>query len=258
MLAFSAPEEVGDPTLIANVTGFVEGVFAGIVAKYGKQVVQEIGEKLAFESNAAVQSYIAETTGSLIRNVNETTKRRIRKQIAAAIDANEGVAQIRTRIESVFSEAQGIRAQMIAVTESTRLTGYAADQAIIQSGVEFKEWIATLDGHTRDAHRSMDGQVVPRVGKFKAPSGEEAAYPGGFPSASLNIRCRCAVAAAFPTKSARTDMERRAIWNLREKKRREGEKEVFETFQKIFTMQGQAVLQKIKDIAGENDGRDSI
>lgn len=222
-----------------------------MVKRYGDEVVREIGERLAFENSIKVQQYVADSTANLIRNVNETTKKRIRRQMGVAFDNQETVAQIRDRIESVFVEASGYRARNIAVTESTRLTGFASDEAISQSGVQFKEWLATLDGSTRDAHSRMDGQVVTRGGKFVALGGATADHPGDFGIARLDINCRCAVVAAFPEKSARTEIERRAAWDAREKRRKRHEKEILELFQKFFTMQKEAVMQKVTDIAGE-------
>lgn len=252
ILTFTAPEEIDDPSLSADITGFLKGVFAKIVHKYGEQVVREIGEKIAFENSLEVQEYLGNSTASLIRNVNDTTKKRIRQQINEAFDSQEGVTEIRQRIEDVFTEASTTRARAIAVTESTRLTGYASAEAIDQSGVEYKEWMSTMDGNTRDAHAKMDGQVVPAGGKFTAPGGQHADHPGGFGIARLDINCRCAIAAAFPEKSAKamTDQERRELWGIREKTRTGAEKEILESFEKIFTMQRDAVLKKISDITG--------
>lgn len=171
------------------MTSFVFATFSSVVKRYGDAVVREIGERLAFENSIKVQQYVADSTANLIRNVNETTKKRIRRQMGIAFDNQETVAQIRDRIESVFVEASGYRAQSIAVTESTRLTGFSSDEAISQSGVQFKEWLSTLDGSTRDAHSRMDGQIVSRGSKFVAPSGQTTDHPGGFGIARLDINC---------------------------------------------------------------------
>lgn len=54
-----------------------------------------------------------------------------------------------------------------------------------------KEWMATLDGRTRDAHRELDGQKVPMDKPFKV-NGEEIMFPGD-PTAKayLVYNCRC-------------------------------------------------------------------
>lgn len=54
-----------------------------------------------------------------------------------------------------------------------------------------KEWMATLDGRTRDAHRELDGQKVPLDKPFKV-DGEEIMFPGD-PTAKARLvyNCRC-------------------------------------------------------------------
>ena len=61
-----------------------------------------------------------------------------------------------------------------------------------------KQWLATLDKRTRDAHRRLDGQEVPENKPFKI-DGEEIEYPGD-PTAPayLVYNCRCTVVTIFP------------------------------------------------------------
>ena len=67
----------------------------------------------------------------------------------------------------------------------------AAYEKAANQGLLFKRvWMATLDGRTRDRHRSLDGQKVDVDAPFKYGS-MEAMYPGGFGIASMDINCRC-------------------------------------------------------------------
>ena len=66
-------------------------------------------------------------------------------------------------------------------------------------GIEVqKKWLATLDGHTRDAHRDLDGQVRDvdkpfdsSIGKIRFP-GDATAFPG------LVWNCRCTLTYVYP------------------------------------------------------------
>lgn len=59
-------------------------------------------------------------------------------------------------------------------------------------GIKFKrEWIATLDSHTRDAHRHMDGQLRDVDEPFTSDLGK-IMYPGDRSANPANVwRCRC-------------------------------------------------------------------
>lgn len=58
----------------------------------------------------------------------------------------------------------------------------------------FKEWIATLDSHTRDTHKSLDGQSV-QVDTPFVIKGMEIMYPGDpHAKAELVYNCRCTMA----------------------------------------------------------------
>ena len=71
----------------------------------------------------------------------------------------------------------------------------AAFERAAAKGLVFKRvWVATLDGRTRDRHRTLDGQKVDVDQPFEY-GGMTAMYPGGFGIASMDINCRCSVRA---------------------------------------------------------------
>jgi SPP1 gp7 family putative phage head morphogenesis protein len=71
----------------------------------------------------------------------------------------------------------------------------AAFERAAAKGLVFKRvWVATLDGRTRDRHRTLDGQKVDVDQPFEY-GGMTAMYPGGFGIASMDINCRCTVRA---------------------------------------------------------------
>ena len=68
------------------------------------------------------------------------------------------------------------------------------DQIAIAPGYLQKEWIAGLDGRTRDAHVAANGQRRNMNEKFTV-MGEQLNHPGDSAGSASNvINCRCASA----------------------------------------------------------------
>jgi SPP1 gp7 family putative phage head morphogenesis protein len=90
------------------------------------------------------------------------------------------------------------KALRIVQTETHRAQSQgtqAAFEKAAAKGLVFKRvWVATLDGRTRDRHRTLDGQKVDVDQPFEY-GGMTAMYPGGFGIPSMDINCRCTVRA---------------------------------------------------------------
>lgn len=91
------------------------------------------------------------------------------------------------------------RAALIARTETTRVlnagmqAAWSARNAVLGE-TTYKQWMAALDGRTREAHAEADGQVVPLDADFYV-GGESMAYPGDPRGSSANTaNCRCVLA----------------------------------------------------------------
>lgn len=82
----------------------------------------------------------------------------------------------------------------IARTEGHRIqceSAYNVQKKSILLGADIlKEWDSTLDGHTRDTHRGLDGTIIPVDDYFETINGR-ALYPGGFDVAKEDCNCRC-------------------------------------------------------------------
>jgi uncharacterized protein with gpF-like domain len=99
----------------------------------------------------------------------------------------------------MFAEDKKWRAMLIARTESCSTVNAGANELYKAEGVQMKEWIATLDDRTRDAHLVMDGVVIPINNKFEVPatSQSEGAWMdyAGDPTAPVGqvANCRCTI-----------------------------------------------------------------
>jgi len=97
------------------------------------------------------------------------------------------VNQISTRIRSVYTDINKVRAGLIARTESTFANNAGFQASFAQSKVvNGKEWIATKDERTRPAHAATDGEIVEVNSTFS--NGLD--YP-------QEPNCRCVIAPAL-------------------------------------------------------------
>lgn len=129
--------------------------------------------------------------------------RQVKKELAEAITAGEGVPAMRDRIAAVLEPEPAARwrwdhdAVRIARTEAVAAYNggaqAAAEQALLEgrAGGMVKEWLATADDRTRDTHRAADGQTRP-IGQPFLVGGFPLMFPGD-PAAppAETVQCRC-------------------------------------------------------------------
>jgi hypothetical protein len=117
-----------------------------------------------------------------------------------------GLATERNR-ESFFSRVYDI---ISGAHETGRQT---AMEIATERGVEIeKEWNATLDFKTRDAHRELDGQRVPADEAFTV-DGEQIRFPRD-PQAKAYLRCNCRCAVKRMRAHWRDDGKRKEnLWD---------------------------------------------
>lgn len=142
-----------------------------------------------------VQKLLDKQGAALISGVNQTTQRRIARELAAASGAGESISQITARINRVF-KGRRANATTIARTEQVKATQAAQMESFKQSGVvEKRVWHTSLDETVRDSHQ-IDGQAKRMIEPFTLANGELAEAPGiGWQGTTLSaenaINCRC-------------------------------------------------------------------
>lgn len=119
----------------------------------------------------------------------------IRNQITQGIIQGESIPKIAKRL---YDTVPGMNERQSYLHARTAMTGaqnggrQARYEEAEKMGIKFKkEWLATLDGRTRDTHRDLDGQTVKPDESFEV-EGMEIRFPGD-PTAhpSLVYNCRC-------------------------------------------------------------------
>ena len=124
--------------------------------------------------------------------VNETTAKLLMKELVAANEAGDGIAQIADRIRNVGKLNQQVRATTVARTEMVAASNEGHMEAYEEAKIEKKEWRAALDERTRVAHAEADGQVRALREEFDV-GGEKLPAPGQGGSPGNVINCRCVV-----------------------------------------------------------------
>lgn len=183
-----------------DLRALYEAVASGALGR----VTDQFGVSFDLEAEF-VQSFIEDRANQLAGLVTDTTYQAITEQLAEGVEAGESVDDLADRIEAVFDDAVGNRAEVIARTEVISASNGAAMEAVGTLGpdvVAAKEWLAARDSRTRDTHGSADGQVVPVDQPF-AVGGAQLAYPGDPAGPGKEtISCRCAVAFLTPDEVA--------------------------------------------------------
>jgi hypothetical protein len=103
-----------------------------------------------------------------------------------------------------FGQYSKSQAERLVRTEATNAANYATlESATDMFGQENlqKEWMTSVDGRERPAHRGADGQIVDFKERFNV-GGELLFHPGDPVGSAKNVvRCRCSVA-PFPKEDA--------------------------------------------------------
>lgn len=111
-----------------------------------------------------LQRFVEREVAFLVTSVTDTTKDGIRRAVAAALEAGDGLPELATRIAEIGEFAPS-RAKLIARTETTRATNGAQRETIREYGRESgltirKSWLTAGDDRVRDEHRELDGETV--------------------------------------------------------------------------------------------------
>src|SRR5690606_30698749 len=129
--------------------------------------------------NPAVVDHLAQTSGTRITGINQTTRDAIRAELVAGVEAGQGHPELAKRVPAVFPNASYRRATLISRTEVPRSANFATQRAYKQSGVVFKrEWVATPDDRVREMHLALDGTQVGIDEPFVFADGVSVMTPG--------------------------------------------------------------------------------
>lgn len=221
-------------TLAPGIKRLTENAMKGWTAQLG------ISFNIPLEESA--KQFSEQVTGQLIQTRSHT-KDVLRRTLTEGVQAQESTRKLMSRVRqsSAFSKGRAFR---IAITESTRVAGYASNETMKEAEIEEKEWLATPDDHVRDSHWAMNEQKVNVDDEFEDPlTGARAEYPGGFGIAELDIHCRCVSVPAEDNPSKSKSL----TWLEHETKRQNTEHELQALAEDFLALQLDIVLEAMED-----------
>lgn len=123
-----------------------------------------------------------------VKEINNTTKEKLRKTLSEGIAEGEGIPKLRDRVSKVMTEAKINRAEKISRTETHNTVGYGTHETYKAARVQQREWKTTIDGRERDSHGAINGETT----GINQPFSNGLMYPGdasGPPEEIVNCRC---------------------------------------------------------------------
>lgn len=160
--------------------------FASQTLKSYKEVksLEELDEKYLEEA----EKFLDETTLLRSREVLETSQKRLTKTIAAVLLLAGGTKEIQKALADMYDHDIPIRSRALAQTEVITAGNAGASFAAQSVNAKRKEWVAVMDGRTRDNHREVDGEIQ-AIGTTYSNGLRFPGDPLG--PAHLTINCRC-------------------------------------------------------------------
>lgn len=190
-----AAEEMFDLALwIERFREQYERYFADVLLAAGEAAFEYLDIDVAWTlRNPWVQQWLETYVFQFAQRVNATTVADLRRELLAAEAAGEGIADILQRVANVF-DARANQAEFIARTEINRAANAGTLRAYEESpGVEYKQWLGSLDDRIRESHELAHGQTVPLAADFDV-GGAYLNAPGD-PKAppEETVNCRCTI-----------------------------------------------------------------
>lgn len=136
----------------------------------------------------------------------EWNEKKVNNIVQQGIIQGEGIPEITKRLCADLATQNENKMRMFARTAMTGAQN-AGRQKQMEDAADMgikveKQWIATLDSRTRDAHRDRDGETVPYNEEFSG--GLE--YPGDPAGAPADVyNCRCTMITVYPEHAAHHD-----------------------------------------------------
>jgi SPP1 gp7 family putative phage head morphogenesis protein len=114
--------------------------------------------------NTAAAEIIGRYSDQWWEYVNETDRNLLREALLTAEREGYGVEWVMQEIEPLFGE---VRAQRIAVSETTNLMGMGAQETYRQAGFQQWEWRTVRDSDVDPICRALDKQRFPNSREFQ-------------------------------------------------------------------------------------------
>ncbi|AZV00271.1 phage minor head protein [Paracoccus kondratievae] len=174
---------------VNRATGKREGGFIGLTAQQARWVRNAEAQIRSMDAGYLDRARRDKRYDAMVRKAIKDGK-----QLSEA-DLRRVVSRYKDRLLKMRADAIA-RTETLNALRAGRHEGFKQliDSGKVRADQVVVTWSATMDGRTRDTHRSMNGQKI-RMGQlFTSPSGAMFEYPGdvthGAPPEEI-IQCRC-------------------------------------------------------------------
>lgn len=230
-----------------DLSAEIDPVFKARVDEWGNAMLDDLGIGARFNMlNPLVTEHLAELSGERITGINNTTREAIREVLIEGVAAGEGIDDLAARVEAVFEDAVGSRAESIARTEVLRSSNFAQWEAQVQSEiVARRQWVSTRDTATRPEHIDLDGDVRELYEPFTI-EGSNGMHPGDFGVAEYDINCRCTTVPLVGDEEPKSTDALDMVWKKYDQNVRPWERETERALRRGFDKQLESALAALR------------
>jgi hypothetical protein len=153
---------------------------------------------------AFLEKYKVRLSKTIWPDVNDETYEQLREAMIEGVAENEGITELRKRIDTIFDNSIKYRSELIARTETVRAYNAGTVESWkISEVVKGKSWLTERDGNQCEYCDAMDGVSVGLDENFFDKGDEIEGESGGVMMAdygdiaypSLHPNCRCSLIA---------------------------------------------------------------
>lgn len=129
------------------------------IQQAGETGVEFVGTPdVVFVLDQSIRKAVFTSTERLLQTFNKETALKLQKQLALGLQNKESIEELTARVESIYEEATGFRAERIARSEAHHFINEGVEESYRQSGVTQKQWVT--DSNPCPLCEGMNGTIV--------------------------------------------------------------------------------------------------
>jgi SPP1 gp7 family putative phage head morphogenesis protein len=157
--------------------------------KGGQSIISLINPSVTFRlSKAEYKAKIGERVNTLVKGLDDTTKKRLTNSLVKGIRDGETKSEMVKRIQKEGFDLSKNRAKRIVGTETEAINEYMRYETARLNGVTSKQWITVGDERVCPMCGPMHGKTIKMPTNFKSNS-KDISFEGLYPP--VHPTCRC-------------------------------------------------------------------